>query len=174
MYYYVRPFALDVLQASQTTSFNLLLVLNGLGLPGRLIPALVSDRYFGPVNVLLISSVLAAILLFCWIAVDSIGALYVWDALYGFTAGSVQALTLASASSFTPDMKTVGARVGLAFAILSIGGLTGPPIGGALISINHRSYLPAQLFAGIVMTAGSIVIALARVAQTGLHLKSRV
>lgn len=174
VYYFIRPFALDILGAPQTTSFDLLLVLNGLGLPGRLIPALLSDRYLGPVNVLIVSSIVAALLLFCWIAVDSIGALYAWDALYGFTAGSIQALTLASASSFTPDMSKVGSRVGLAFVVLGISSLTGPAIGGALISINHHIYLPAQLFAGVIMAAGSVVLVLARIAQTGPHLKCRV
>ena len=174
VFYFIRAYALDILQASQTTSFNLLLVLNGLGVPGRLIPALLSDRYFGPLNVLLVSSAVAAILLYCWIAMGSITALYVWDVLYGFAAGSIQALTLTSASSLTPDMSKVGSRVGLAFVVLSLAGLTGPPIGGALIALHHQSYLSAQLFAGVVMTAGTIVLALARLAQTGPRLRYRV
>jgi predicted MFS family arabinose efflux permease len=173
VYFFVRPFALDTVGASQSTSFDLLLVLNGLGLPGRVIPALISDRYFGPVNVLLASSMVAAILLFSWVAVDSISGLYVWDAIYGFFGGALQALTLASASSFTPDMSKVGSRVGLAFVVLGVSSLTGPAIGGALISINRHSYLPAQLFAGLAMTAGCIVLALARIAQTGARLNCR-
>ena len=170
VYFFLRPFALDILGASQSTSFDLLLVLNGLGLPGRVIPALISDRYLGPVNVLLASSVVAAILLFTWIAVDSIGGLYVWSAVYGFFGGALQALTLASASSFTPDMSKVGSRVGLAFVFLGLSSLTGPAIGGALISISRHSYLPAQLFGGAAMTTGCIVLALARIAQTTLRL----
>jgi MFS family permease len=173
VYFFIRSFALDMLGASQALSFDLLLVLNGLGLPGRLIPALISDRYLGPVNTLLASSVAAAVLLFCWIAVNSIGALFVWDAMYGFFGGSIQALTLASASSFTLDMSNIGSRVGLTFVVLGLSSLTGPAIGGALIAVHHHSYLPAQLFAGVAMTAGSIVLVLARVAQTGPQLRSR-
>lgn len=172
IYFFIRPFALDILNAPQTTSFDLLLVLNGLGLPGRLLPALLSDLYLGPANVLLTSSIIAAILLFCWTAVDSVGALYAWDALYGFTAGSIQALTYASASSFTSDMSKVGSRLSLAFVVVGISSLTGPVLVGALIS--SHSYLPVQLFAGVAMTAGSIVLAFARIAQTGLHLRRRV
>lgn len=171
VYFFVRTFALEILGASQDVSFDLLLVLNGLGVPGRLIPAIISDHYLGPVNALLASSVVASVLLFCWIAVDSIDGLFVWDAMYGFFAGSIQALTLASASSFTPDMRKVGSRVGLAFVVLGISSLTGPAIGGVLI---HYSYLPAQLFAGVAMTAGFCVLTLARIAQTGPQLKSRV
>jgi MFS family permease len=171
VYFFIRTFALDILGASRNVSFDLLLVLNGLGVPGRLIPALISDRYVGPVNALLASSMVASVLLFCWIAVGSIEGLYAWDAMYGFFAGSIQALTLASASSFTPDMSKVGSRVGLAFVVLGISSLTGPAIGGALI---HHSYLPAQLFAGVGMTLGSLALALARIAQTGPQSKSRV
>lgn len=120
VYVFVRTFALDILGASKDVSFNLLLVLNRLGLPGRTIPALISDRYLGPINSLLASSMAAAVLLSCWIAVDSTDGLYIWDAMYGFFARSIQALTLASASSFTPDMSKVSSRVGLAFVILGV------------------------------------------------------
>jgi MFS family permease len=171
-YYFIRPFAVDVLSSSQKTSFDLLLVLNGVGVPGRLIPALLSDKFFGPVNVLFVSSIFAGILSFCWIAVDSTGALYVWDIVFGFAAGSIQALTLASASSFTPDMTKVGSRVGLAFIALGLAGLCGPPSGGALI--NGSDYLPAQVFSGSAMLAGSIALAVARLVKTGPHLKRRV
>lgn len=171
-YYFIRPFALDVLHGSQKTSFDLLLLLNGVGIPGRVLPALLSDRLFGPVNVLFVSSVVAGILLFCWIVVDSIGGLYAWDAFFGFAAGGIQALTLASASSFTPDMSKVGSRVGVAFIALGLSGLIGPPCGGALI--RDGSWLSTQIFAGVAMMTGSAALAVARLVQTGSHLKRRV
>lgn len=39
---------------------NLILIINGVGIPGRLVPALIADKYLGPVNVLFLSCLLQA------------------------------------------------------------------------------------------------------------------
>ncbi|KAF4508861.1 hypothetical protein G6O67_005192 [Ophiocordyceps sinensis] len=49
--YYARAYVLDILDGTQSTSLTMLLVMNAVGIPGRLVPALLADRYFGAVNV---------------------------------------------------------------------------------------------------------------------------
>jgi hypothetical protein len=48
--------------------FNLILIINGVGIPGRLVPALIADKYLGPVNVFIPVMFIAGTVLFCWAA----------------------------------------------------------------------------------------------------------
>lgn len=50
----VAPFAEDIIGVSASNSMNLLLVMNAVGVPGRLVPVIVADRWLGPVNTLIV------------------------------------------------------------------------------------------------------------------------
>jgi predicted MFS family arabinose efflux permease len=164
-YYYVRPFGRDILHTSTSTSFNLLLVINGFGIPGRILPALLADRYFTPLDVIVPFICLNGILLYCWIAITSIPAFYTWTAVYGFLAGGCQSLFQASASSFSKDSSKAGIRIGMVCTFVSFACLSGPPICGLLVEKLDGRYLAAQLFGGTVMLAGSILLFGARIAR---------
>lgn len=173
-YYYVRPFARDVLGVDEYTSFDILLLINGVGIPGRIVPALVSWAYLGPVNTLIPTVLVGSVLLFAWIAVDSLPGLYAFVALFGLPGGGVQSLFPAAVSSLSDDLDTIGARIGMVFTIASPACLSGPPIAGALIQSNHGAYLGAQLFGGLVMAIGFALVAAARIAKTGPKLKVKI
>lgn len=173
-YYYIRPFGRDVLQVSEYSSFNVLLVLNGLGVPGRMVPALLSDWYLGPVNTIIPFVFFSGVLLYCWIAIASLRGLYAWVAIYGFFGGGVQSLVLAASSSFTTDLEKNGGRIGIVLTVASFGCLSGPPIGGKLVQNQDGSYLNAQIFAGTAVVCGSVLLLGARISQTGLHFRRRV
>jgi MFS family permease len=174
VFYYIRPFSRDVLHASEYSSFNLLLILNGMGILGRIVPALLSDRYFGPLNTIVPFALSTGVLTYCWIAIGSLPELYVWDAVYGFLGGGVQSLVMAASSSFTTDLKKNGGRIGIVFTISSFGSLSGPPIGGRIIQDRNGDYRMAQIFASTAIMFGSLMLLYARLSQTGLHLRRRV
>jgi MFS family permease len=67
----------------------------------------------------------------------------VFGVLYGVSSGAIVS-TLAPLSS--PDMKNIGTRMGMAFAIASVGLLIGNPIAGALL--KGRSNVGLQVFSG--------------------------
>jgi predicted MFS family arabinose efflux permease len=164
-YFYVRSFGREILHTSSSTSFNLLLVINGFGIPGRILPAILADRYFTPLDVIVPFICFNGVLLYCWIAITSIPAFYVWTALYGFLAGGCQSLFQASASGFTKDPSKAGIRIGMACTFVSFACLSGPPISGLLVEHLDGRYLAAQLFGGTVMVAGSLLLLGARVAR---------
>lgn len=170
----MRPFGRDILHVSEYTSFSLLMIMNGVGLPGRLIPAFLSDRFTGPVNMFIPISAAAGILLYCWIAVHSLGGLYAFVAVYGFFGGGVQSLFPASLPSLTSDLSKVGVRIGMVFSIVSIASLTGPPIAGALIDTDGGQYLGAQLFGGSSMILGTTLIITAKYFKSGTNFAKRM
>lgn len=67
-----------------------------------------------------------------------------------------------------------GVRTGTIFAIISVAALVASPIGGAIITRWNGSYVGLQIFAGVMCTAGAVVMLLARIRLAGVGLKTKV
>lgn len=96
------------------------MIFNTAGVPGRLIPALLADRYFGPFNTLIPPMTGVGIMLIGWIGVNNLGSYIVWVLLYGLCANAVQTLFPSTLASLTQDMSKMGVRIGMVFTIVSI------------------------------------------------------
>ncbi|MCJ1363529.1 hypothetical protein MMC16_002636 [Acarospora aff. strigata] len=173
-FYYIGSFTRDALGASQQTSIKVLMVMNGVGAPGRLIPGFVADRYLGPLNTFLPFVLMASVLLYCWAAVSSVKASYAFAVVYGFFAAGIQSLFLATLSSLTTDPTKTGVRMGMVLTLISLATLTGEPLAGILIQRNAGDYLLAQMFAASSMALGFAVLVTARFAKVGSMLKIKV
>ena len=77
-FYYISSFAVDILDLPYGTSINVLLVLNGIGVLGRLVPSYFADKYTGPYNILIPFCFISAIVLYFWPLVTGEGGLYGW------------------------------------------------------------------------------------------------
>jgi MFS family permease len=170
----VKTFSHDILQAPPSTSFSLLIVINAVGIPGRLIPALISDRLIGPLSTFIPVVAGASILFYSWIAVDSITTLFIFAGIYGFFGGGIQSLFPTASSSLTHDLQKRGVRMGMMFSIVSFATLTGPPLAGALIQKNNGDYLYAQIFGGSALCAGMFMLMVARFVCTGKEWKQKL
>ncbi|KAI1339532.1 MFS general substrate transporter [Xylariaceae sp. FL0016] len=159
-FFYMGTFARDRIGVAQP--ITLLLVLNGVGVVGRILPNIVADR-IGALNVLIPLSFAASLVLYCWVAVHTTGALYGFAVLYGLLAAALQALFPAVATTMTPDLSRTGTRVGMIFSFVSFATLTGPAISGALIQKRDGDYLYAQLFAGTSVLIGALFAVAAKV-----------
>ncbi|OAA34182.1 Major facilitator superfamily domain, general substrate transporter [Metarhizium rileyi] len=145
-YYYARAYALDVVGGSQSTSFTMLLVINAVGIPGRLIPAFIADRYLGAVNTLIPTIFCAAVCMFGWVGVRDITADYVWLCIYGFFGAAIQGMFPSTLAGLTKNLSKAGTRIGMIFTIVSVSALTGPPLAGRLIEATGGSYLGVQIW----------------------------
>jgi predicted MFS family arabinose efflux permease len=117
-WFFIGTFARNVLGASQATSINLLMVLNGVGIVGRMLPAYVAQRWFGGLNVMIPFAAAAGVILYCWIAVDSITGLWIFAVLYGVVAHGLQSLFPVVLASLTTDPTKAGVRNGMGFSIM--------------------------------------------------------
>ncbi|MCJ1380088.1 hypothetical protein MMC17_003191 [Xylographa soralifera] len=172
-YYYLASFAQDVIHASSSTSLDLLLVINALGLPGRMIPAWIADRFLGPQNTLIIIVILTGTLTFLWAVIDTLPALWGFTVAYGLIAANIQSMVSPALASAERDPSKIGVEIGMIFSINGIGCLCGPPIAGALIERNGGDYLYAQMFAGSAIMSGALVFIAARVLCVGWSLKKK-
>lgn len=163
-FFYLASYARDVNGMPYTDSLNLLLVLNGIGVAGRLLPTPLA-RLFGTLNTFIALMLASALAMYTWIAVHSTPRLYGWTALYSIAVGGVQSLMPAAVAVLNSDLRKVGSRLGIIFAAVGIGSLIGSPIAGVLITARNGSYVGAQAFSASALAAGALLILAAREIQ---------
>jgi hypothetical protein len=161
-FYYIPSFAQTQIGLPLAASTNVLIMLNGVGVVGRILPNLLSDLYFGPLNTLVPVCLMCSLLTYLWAIVAGTAELYTWTAIYGIFGAGIQSLFPATLSSLTTNPMMQGTRMGMAFTVVSFSVLTGPPIAGVLIGINGGKYLLAQCFSGSVLVVGCLFLAAAR------------
>ncbi|KAI1209504.1 uncharacterized protein F4807DRAFT_460717 [Annulohypoxylon truncatum] len=140
-FYYIDLYGYTYASFTSLDSINLLLITNGLGMPGRVLPGFVAARLLGPLNTAIPTTVSVAIVLYCWPAV----ALYAFAAVYGLVASAIQSLFAVSLAALTDDLSQLGTRMGMVFSVVAFACLTGSPIAGAIVQASGESYLGAQM-----------------------------
>lgn len=139
-------YASRVMRISQGASINLLVVMNGIGAVGRLLPPFLSDRYTGPTNMMIPLVLLAAVMLYYWATISTRGGLWAFATVYGMFPTAL--------SSLTTDMTKMGVRKGMVYTLTSFATLTGTPIAGALIGADGGSYPGMEMFSASVVDRG--------------------
>ncbi|KAL7619469.1 hypothetical protein AAE478_010008 [Parahypoxylon ruwenzoriense] len=146
----------------------LLPILNAVSIPGRILPGFLGDR-FGRFNVMIfISGLSGVITLALWVPGKSTATTVVYGAVFGFASGGFISLLPAVVAQIS-DLREIGTRTGIAFFFAALGALTGSPIGGAIVSAQHGSFLGLQLFCGCVMTVSMFWFVASRALQVGFR-----
>lgn len=137
---------------------------------GRILPGMVADR-IGRFNVMIITTAFSTILVLAlWLPSKANAPIIVFCALYGFSSGAFVSLGPSLIAQISP-IREIGVRSGTFFLFVSVGGLTGSPIGGALISRDNGSFSDLQVFCGVTMAAGAALYFVSRWVQCGFKLK---
>ncbi|KAK4983712.1 hypothetical protein LTR66_008730 [Elasticomyces elasticus] len=173
-YYYIGAYGVSRLGSSQEESITLLLVLNAAGVPGRLLPNWISDKFLGPLNTMIPFTLISALLLYCWISIASVPKLLVFAVFYGFFSSGMLSLFPAALTSLNKDPSKIGVRLGMVMSCLSFATLTGPPIGGAIIQAQRGGYVGAQVFFGSIVVGGAAFLAAVRILAGGWGLRRKV
>ncbi|KAI0157089.1 MFS general substrate transporter [Hypoxylon sp. FL1284] len=165
-FYYLAAFSRAAVDPplSYPDSLNLLLLLNGVGVVGRLVPNWLADRW-GPLTVMAPTCVACGAALLAWMAVHRPPQVYGWAVGFGIAAGALQSLFPAGLSSLTTDPRRQGTRMGMVFTIVSFAVLTGNPIAGAIIAADGGRYRGAQAFTGACLLVGATFISSARIVR---------
>ncbi|KIL90338.1 hypothetical protein FAVG1_06068 [Fusarium avenaceum] len=150
-YNYARQYATDKLGGSATDSFLMLIAINAVGIPGRMITAFLADRYFGAINVFIPTIFSAALCLYMWSQVHTLTGGFVWVSIFGYFGAAIQSLFPSCCASLTSDLSKAGTRIGMIFSIISFAALTGSPLAGKLMQATGGNYLAAQIWGGSSM-----------------------
>ncbi|KAH7083468.1 major facilitator superfamily domain-containing protein [Paraphoma chrysanthemicola] len=166
VFYYVASFARDELGMTYTTSLNLVIILNGVGLPARIIPGYIADQYLGVLNTFMLCLLANVVIVWCWLAVGSVPAYYAYVVVYGISAASFQSLFSTTIAAYCRDMTKIGTRLGMAFTGMGVATLIGGPISGALLKVGGSYVVPICWNAALMVVGTGLVFA-ARILQHG-------
>ncbi|KAG8161198.1 hypothetical protein KVR01_009462 [Diaporthe batatas] len=160
--FYLPPFAvtagLNAKLAPHTVA-----IFNAVSIFGRVFAGALADR-MGCFNVVIINGLLCAVSLFVWASTHTAAGVIVVTVVQGLFIGSIVSLQAAIITTVTPDPKNLGSMIGFTMAIWACGGLTGPPIAGAILNGQHGpgSYNDPGYFGGASLIAGSAFFFAAR------------
>ncbi|KAJ6119263.1 hypothetical protein N7523_003543 [Penicillium sp. IBT 18751x] len=169
--FYVQSYAIDTGIVDNNLGFYLLSMLNAASTFGRILPNFLAD-HLGPLNMLTPAVTITSILAFVWIGVHTVPGIIILAVFYGFFSGGFVSLPPVVMASMTPDVRNLGTRLGMVFAITSIGLLIGTPIGGAILA-DTNTYLGVQLFTACCLVASAVLMATLRFVRSGPVLKSK-
>ena len=170
----------------------LLPICNAFGIPGRIIPTLLADRY-GRFNVTtVIMLFIAVVVLACWIPAHSNAVVVVFAALYGFLIGgypplvgqiyfgrmesstNIELQAAALVPHITNNQQTVPLRLGLQFLVVSVPMIVGNPIAGVILKAQNGKFWGVQVFTGVLMFASAVLYGVSRVMFGGWKASAKV
>jgi MFS family permease len=131
-----------------TQSLNLVILVNGVGFPARILPGYLADRYLGALNTFIICILLNAIIFWAWLGVSSIPGYYVFITLYGLFAAAFQSLLSTTVAALSSDITKTGTMLGMTFSTLGISALVAGPMSGAMVGGSGGFTVPICWAAG--------------------------
>jgi MFS family permease len=172
-YRQIASFAHEELGMNYVNSVNLVIIVNGVGVPARILPGYIADRFTGVLNVFLMILCMVVLLAFSWLGVSSITGLYAWTVIYGMCAAGFQSLFPTVIASLGDDITKTGTRLGMAFSVVGFAALVGGPIGGALIQADGGRFRGGMIWAALNAVLGTALVTGSRVTKYGWRLKKK-
>lgn len=155
---------------STNLSLYLLSVLNAASIFGRILPGIFADK-FGRFNTMIITTTFSAVIVLAlWLPSKSNAPILVFCVLYGFSSGAFVSMGPSLIAQISP-IREIGVRSGTFFLCVAFAGLTGNPIGGALVGQDNGGFTYLQIFCGVAMAVGSAFFVASRWVQCGWKLK---
>lgn len=137
----------------------LLMIVNGSSGFGRVFGGLAADR-LGTYNVAFAGCAVMVILLFCWLAMKSAGAVIALCILFGFASGAPVSLQGPMVTAAGIDPHLAGTLIGQSLLGQSIAQLTGPPIFGAIIGTGTNEEMLSRFPGAIGFGAGCLAVSM--------------
>ena len=148
----------------------LISILNAVSIFGRILPGYIGDK-LGRFNTMVVIAALSSVLVLAlWIPGTGNVPIILFACGYGFTTGAFVSLAPALIAQIS-DIREMGLRSGILFAVISVAGLSGNPIGGELLKRDNGGFLDAQVFCGVMLALGTVGFLLSRVSLKGWTLR---
>jgi MFS family permease len=131
-FFYIQLFAVDRGLCSVDFSSYLVTFLGVGSIIGRVGPNYLADK-IGSLNIWVVVTFVSSILMFAWLAIDSLGGLVAFALLYGLFSGALVSVAPSVVVGLSPDPRLIGTRMGMVFFLSGISILVGTPIGGVIL-----------------------------------------
>ncbi|KAH8430738.1 MCT family MFS transporter [Aspergillus melleus] len=156
---------------SHRLALSLIPILNGASFLGRTVPNYFADRC-GAFNVMIVMTLFTAIIVLALLLPASGNAAFLtFTALFGVGSGATVGLGPVLIAILSP-IKEVGLRMGTTLAIGAVGGLTSPPIAGAIAAREEGDFTYACVFSGVSYFSAFVCFSVLRVRRGGWRVTS--
>ncbi|KIJ52627.1 hypothetical protein M422DRAFT_156691 [Sphaerobolus stellatus SS14] len=156
-YFYIEEYAKFYGVDPRVASF-LLALINGCGVPARVIPGLLADTY-GIIKILAPATFLSGVfVLALWLPAKTPSSIVAFSALYGLCSSSFVSMLPAYITSITP-VANIGGRLGIVYFHVAIACLAGTPAAGAFVpEFSEKNFNRLIIFTGVMLIASSVFI----------------
>jgi len=152
---HIVPHATD-LGISVILAANILVIIGGSGVVGRIVLGGVADR-IGSKRALMVSYLVLSVALLWLLATKQLVMLYLFAVVFGFTCGGLMALlSIGVAELF--GLSSHGVILGAVNFVMAAGEATGPPVTGHIFDITNSYYL--AFVGAIALAVGGLVLTL--------------
>ncbi|KAE8318201.1 hypothetical protein BDV41DRAFT_560961 [Aspergillus transmontanensis] len=147
-FYYIQSFSISEGIATDGLGFYLLSILTTGSVLGRILPNVFAN-VIGPFNIIFTCTVITGAMMFALVNLSSLAGVII----------------------LSPDRALIGTRMGMGYAVMTIGNLVGTPAAGAFL--QNRGFNVMWIFGGGVSIAGGIAMMMSRNFQGGWRLLIR-
>jgi len=137
---------------SNQFSFYSMVILSVASLVGRLSSGFLASP-IGVELLVIVSAGCCVIIMFSMIAIKTVASVVIFAVLYGYFSGIFVGLTAPLLAILADELHELGIRIGVCFAICASFNMIGPPINGALLTLELVWWKPA-VFSALMMAAG--------------------
>ncbi|KAI6080918.1 MFS general substrate transporter [Hypoxylon rubiginosum] len=174
-FYYTSYYAQSNGWTTDSLALYLVPIMNGASAFGRALPNWLTDK-IGPTNVIIPGALMTGVLLLCNLAVYNAAGIICTTAFLGFFSGVFFATPPVLIIALTKDKSKVGTRMGMAFAMIGLGVLTGGPGGGGVLQRDPSAldWRSTWTYAGVFALGSGALFCVLRTWQRGFKLAVKV
>jgi predicted MFS family arabinose efflux permease len=170
-FFYIQTYAQKKGTPADGMAFYLLSIITTGSVFGRIFPNFFANQV-GPFNIISLCTVICGALMFALVNLSSLAGMVVVALLYGFFSGAFVSLPPTCFVQLSPDRSLIGTRMGMGYAVMTIGNLIGTPVAGAILQSNGFNSM--WIFGAIMSIAGGLTMMVSRSIQGQWKLLARV
>jgi MFS family permease len=128
----------------------------------------------GVFNIMIIFTAFGGIIsLALWLPSHTNAPTIVFGALYGVASGCTFSILAALVAQIS-DVRELGTRIGVMYAVSSFGVLVGSPIAGAIVTSQNGGFSGLKIFTGVMLIASTVFVCFSRVYQVGWGITKKI
>ncbi|KAK1598832.1 major facilitator superfamily transporter [Colletotrichum navitas] len=154
-------------------AFDIVSVFNAASCLGRILPNFISD-ICGPLNIFAPFMYITGAVALCMMAVSSQGGIIALAVILGFLSGAFPSLLPVCFARLTKDKSKLGTRMGMGYALSSLGYLAGGPGGGGILGrVEPLEWNGLWIYCGVSSFVAASIYTAIRFYDTGLKLRAK-
>lgn len=161
----IQSFAIHI-NADPTITTYIIAILNAASTVGRFTVFLIA-RYFGALNMTVVSSLAAAACCFPLFTITSNTSLVLFAIFYGYISGVVGSFPPFCVPHLTEDITRLGTRFGMCFFVLSLMLSFSTPLNGLSLGPDNDNFRNLSILCGAFFTGGAVLMACGRISKVG-------